>query len=187
MSQKKYLSFRIYVRTFCGFIIIFTSSIFLSSCDNKSVQSQEDILVSENEESQIKAQVATEIRKKEEESLDFNPNKMEPSELSKPIDKVNSLILDQLWITPPKGVSEEQLRKDVSNYNLVSIVSYDKLLGLKVQFDNNNLVAVEQISQLRANFPDYSIYHNSFVGENVNIDHTPAPKNTPLPDDRGDN
>jgi len=102
------------------------------------------------------------------EPLPFDESKIENYDGTQNISEMSGIFSNQSWVYS-KSLNVQELSDLIDDYNLLSIVVSDDVLGLLVQYDETDTSALEQIEALKYEVGIDSVYQRTFTGSDVDI------------------
>ena len=100
-------------------------------------------------------------------SIPFDVKKLKSSSSSESIDDITGYISNQFWITT-LDLNKDQLLNVIKKFNQLKVVAYrESMGGFLIEIDESDMVAKQQISDIKNENGILSVYNNTFVGKNV--------------------
>lgn len=116
----------------------------------------------------------------------FDESKIEGNDGSVPLDELIGVIQNQAWVYSA-SLTEAQLRDVVLNYSSLTIIGYDPVEGLLVEFDDTDISTKESLELLKLEEGVSSVENRVYEGENVPRDEAIIPDDGSSFNDGGDN
>jgi hypothetical protein len=117
--------------------------------------------------------------------FEFDSSKIPSNDGTVDISEIIDEITNQSWVYST-SLSENDLRDIVSSYNVFTIVGYDSVYGLLIQYDETDISVIEALEELKMEQGISSVDARIYEGENApKILKTPADGS--LFNDDGDN
>ncbi|WP_322406978.1 S8 family serine peptidase [Idiomarina sp. PL1-037] len=81
--------------------------------------------------------------------LPFNAGKVNATDPNATADETIGVVVNQQWIKPHTSLSKAALEQRVASYDALTVVGYNKIQGMLVEYDESSIQAKEQLELLK--------------------------------------